>query len=413
MSDANVVLKSEPRRPQGPARRQRPEADRKARRQRPAQGRFPDAGAEPGPDGPVRPGLLAAVGRRPRPFRTGFYESGARVVALACRAAGIDRSVFTTVFNLSRQARSLPAALTGAGQQGGGSDLQRLDPPGGDGRAARRTDVLGRCFTRLLPCARLPPSQGPFHDQVAFHRRARRGRGPRGSCGHAMAMPVPRRRCRGGAGRRRFHAADPARFTGKGKPIYGMNRGTVGFLMNEYHQDDLPGAAGRRREGGDPSPEDDGHTPIARDRSPRLQRSLAAARNPPGRQDPHPGGRQAAHLRTDLRWRAGFHPGRLHRLQSFRPWPDPADRRRPAGADPDLAPSAPGAGAARSCPTAPRCGSRFWKASKRPVSAVADDFEVRDVTAVDVAEDRSISMTMLYDAGHNLDERILAEQFSD
>ena len=50
---------------------------------------------------------------------------------------------------------------------------------------------------------------------------------------------------------------------------------------------------------------------------------------------------------------------------------------------------------------------------KRPVSAVADDFEVRDVTAVDVAEDRTISMTMLYDAGHNLDERILAEQFSD
>ena len=50
---------------------------------------------------------------------------------------------------------------------------------------------------------------------------------------------------------------------------------------------------------------------------------------------------------------------------------------------------------------------------KRPVSAVADDFEVRDVIAVDVAEDRSIAMTMLYDAGHNLDERILSEQFSD
>jgi NAD+ kinase len=50
---------------------------------------------------------------------------------------------------------------------------------------------------------------------------------------------------------------------------------------------------------------------------------------------------------------------------------------------------------------------------KRPVSAVADDFEVRDVDYVDVAEDRSIAMTMLYDAGHNLDERILSEQFSD
>jgi NAD+ kinase len=51
--------------------------------------------------------------------------------------------------------------------------------------------------------------------------------------------------------------------------------------------------------------------------------------------------------------------------------------------------------------------------AKRPVSAVADDFEVRDVTAVDVAQDRSVAMTMLYDAGHSLDERILSEQFSD
>jgi NAD+ kinase len=53
------------------------------------------------------------------------------------------------------------------------------------------------------------------------------------------------------------------------------------------------------------------------------------------------------------------------------------------------------------------------ESGKRPVSAVADDFEVRDVTAVDVAEDRSIAMTMLYDKGHNLDERILSEQFND
>jgi NAD+ kinase len=50
---------------------------------------------------------------------------------------------------------------------------------------------------------------------------------------------------------------------------------------------------------------------------------------------------------------------------------------------------------------------------KRPVSAVADDLEVREVSAVDIAEDRSIAMTMLYDAGHNLDERILSEQFTD
>ena len=53
------------------------------------------------------------------------------------------------------------------------------------------------------------------------------------------------------------------------------------------------------------------------------------------------------------------------------------------------------------------------EADKRPVSAVADDKEVRDVRDVDVAEDRSVTMTMLFDEGHSLDERILAEQFVD
>jgi NAD+ kinase len=62
-----------------------------------------------------------------------------------------------------------------------------------------------------------------------------------------------------------------------------------------------------------------------------------------------------------------------------------------------------------------RARTRFeiLEADKRPVSAVADDFEVRNVSCVDVAEDRSIAMTMLFDAGHSLDERILAEQFVD
>jgi NAD+ kinase len=50
---------------------------------------------------------------------------------------------------------------------------------------------------------------------------------------------------------------------------------------------------------------------------------------------------------------------------------------------------------------------------KRPVSAVADGLEVRNIMSVDVAEDRSVAMTMLYDAGRNLDERILTEQFLD
>lgn len=49
--------------------------------------------------------------------------------------------------------------------------------------------------------------------------------------------------------------------------------------------------------------------------------------------------------------------------------------------------------------------------AKRPVSATADSFEVRNVTRVDIAEDRNTSMTMLFDADRSLEERILAEQF--
>ncbi len=49
---------------------------------------------------------------------------------------------------------------------------------------------------------------------------------------------------------------------------------------------------------------------------------------------------------------------------------------------------------------------------KRPVSAVADNYEVRDVASVVIAEDRSVSLCMLFDAGRSLEERVLAEQFA-
>jgi NAD+ kinase len=52
------------------------------------------------------------------------------------------------------------------------------------------------------------------------------------------------------------------------------------------------------------------------------------------------------------------------------------------------------------------------EADKRSVSAVADNFEVRDVVEVHIQEDRSHSLAMLFDAGRSLEERVLAEQFS-
>ena len=49
---------------------------------------------------------------------------------------------------------------------------------------------------------------------------------------------------------------------------------------------------------------------------------------------------------------------------------------------------------------------------KRPVSAVADSTEVRRVASVAVSEDRSVSVTVLFDPEHGLGERIIAEQFT-
>ena len=49
---------------------------------------------------------------------------------------------------------------------------------------------------------------------------------------------------------------------------------------------------------------------------------------------------------------------------------------------------------------------------KRPVSAVADQLEVRDVATVEVCIDRSQALTLLFDPEHALDERISMEQFA-
>jgi NAD+ kinase len=49
---------------------------------------------------------------------------------------------------------------------------------------------------------------------------------------------------------------------------------------------------------------------------------------------------------------------------------------------------------------------------KRPVSAVADYTEVRQVAKVEVREDREVCLSLLCDPEHNLEERILSEQFS-
>ncbi len=58
-----------------------------------------------------------------------------------------------------------------------------------------------------------------------------------------------------------------------------------------------------------------------------------------------------------------------------------------------------------------RVSIEVLESDKRPVAAVADHIEIRRVTRVDVAMDHQTSLVLLHDPGHSLDERILHEQF--
>ena len=49
---------------------------------------------------------------------------------------------------------------------------------------------------------------------------------------------------------------------------------------------------------------------------------------------------------------------------------------------------------------------------KRPISAAADSYDVRDVVRVEISEAETLKATLLFDAGNGYDERVLAEQFA-
>lgn len=63
-------------------------------------------------------------------------------------------------------------------------------------------------------------------------------------------------------------------------------------------------------------------------------------------------------------------------------------------------------------PESAKVGFRVLEAVKRPVSAVADQREVRDVVSIEIAIDRVDKLTLLFDPEHALDDRITMEQFA-
>jgi NAD+ kinase len=202
------------------------------------------------------------------------------------------------------------------------------------------------------------------------------------------------------------------RFMNSGKPIYGMHRGTVGFLMNEFSEQKLSQRLAAARV-----------TVIhplvmrARDASGRVHSHRAINEVSLFRQS-----YQAARLRILVDGKE-----RLSELVA-----DGVLLATPAGSTAyNLSVQGPiipiGSSLLALTPISP-FRPRRWRgallpnraqvtievreAAKRPVAAVADNHEVRAVRSVEIGMDQSVSMHMLFDPGHSLDERILREQFA-
>ena len=201
------------------------------------------------------------------------------------------------------------------------------------------------------------------------------------------------------------------KFIGSGKPIYGMHRGTVGFLMNDFSEADLE----NRLEAAQTTLI---HPLImrTRDREGREQERRAFNEVSLFRQ-----GHQAAKLRVlvDGKERlpeliadgvlvstpAGSTAYNLSAQGPIIPINAPLLALTP------ISPFRPRRWHGALLPDAARITIDVQEADKRPVAAVADHDEVRGVRSVDVAMDHATSMPLLFDPGHSLDERILSEQF--
>ncbi len=201
------------------------------------------------------------------------------------------------------------------------------------------------------------------------------------------------------------------RFMNSGKPIYGMHRGTVGFLMNEYSENGLVERLTAA------------HVTVihpllmrARDAAGRVHRHRAINEVSLFRQTYQAaklrvlidGKERLAELVADgilLATPAGSTAYNLSAQGPIIPIGAPLLALTP------ISPFRPRRWRGALLPDRAKVTIEVLEAGKRPVAAVADHDEVRSVRAVEISMDHATAMHMLFDPGHSLDERILSEQF--
>lgn len=201
-------------------------------------------------------------------------------------------------------------------------------------------------------------------------------------------------------------------FMHRGIPLYGMNCGTVGFLLNNFNPDRLLERVNEARVSKLHPLSMFARTVDGKEKHQLAMNEVSLFRE----------SRQAAKIRVTI-----DHVVRIKRMVC-----DGVLLATPAGSTAynfsaggpilpltanvlaltPLAPFRPRRWGGALLPHTSSVVLEVLDPSKRPVSAVADFTEVRDVVSVSISEERSISVHLLFDPEHALEERITKEQFS-
>jgi NAD+ kinase len=201
------------------------------------------------------------------------------------------------------------------------------------------------------------------------------------------------------------------RFASGGRPIFGMHRGSVGFLMNPYRPDGLE----ERLSAAQPvelhplemaawRAEGNCHRAIAFNEVSLLRETRQAAKLKVSVD----GVVRLEELMADGILLATPVGSTAYNLSAFGPI-------IPLGAGimalTPISAFRPRRWRGALLPHGARVRIDALEADKRPVSAVADFTEVRDVVSVEIHENRDIAITLLFDREFNLEERVFKEQF--